>query len=1030
MTVAVQPSFSAGELDPSLHGRVDQVLYYAGLRTAKNMVVNESGGIYNREGSKHIGVIKDEEVGTKLLSFDFGSGDNYVLEMGNRYLRVIRNDAYIEDPDARYVITSITKSAGSTIVRTSSNNSFQNNDQVFIRVTDNVTRRGMPEVANRLFNVRRVSSTRFEIRDPTYKTSIDSSSFENYTSGYTVAKRYEIVTPYSLAEVSELDYFQTGDIIEFVHPKYAIRELSRIGHDDWSFQSKTFHSFDREGVGNLYDAQLSLGRGSGGTITYRFMRGIIVPVVDNVEQSPLLSNNETALSIESVTILANKKVQLIFTNNHSNLSYDTNFEPLFAGSLEGIPYYIDGFIDGTGIASNFIKLRLSNTTISLSGVTYAGANSNYRITAIADGISTSTFSPADYNYTVPTTRIKAYTPVMLDGTRVLRNVFMTVKVNQGSAVVGVTYRVYLAPSTGTKFYFNRDIGPATATNSLSSNSLDANVSTPNSLDGGAKLPQNSVSVVSDLGTLIDNTKVYDLAVGEVLFNTDRSYPGVVGYYYQRTIYGASIDKPDTMFYSGIGDRFDFADDPLVTDDSAFSATLASSQVNQILSIVPLSGIIVLTKDSQWLVEPAQGSAFSARAIKQDRKLNIGAELIKPSVYDNNVVFVRKGARTLFSISYDDNSGTYVPINLSLLSKHLFRASKIINTATFHDQFQRIVTVLKNGKIAHLTINLGQELLAWTRWETFGKFVDVHSVTDEGPLYVIVKRRIDGRVRQHVERMTPHRGIIDVRDAFYVDDGLTYDNPININGIVNAATMQVTTAEAHKLEIDDEVIFSDIEWEPDFDDDYTEVQPDQLNHKQFVVKTVPTSTTFTIVEDDGVVVNSTGFNPYVEGGKVRKMTNVLFGLSHLEGVDSKNISVLADGNVLEGLSVGAGGRLDLPASYGRIHAGLRYVCEIETLDFEVQSQGIHGELKSASEIAVRLDNSRGLLYKTTGYDTFQELSSRMFEPYGAPANLMSGDVKLSIPSGWNEALRVTLRQKDPLPMGVLIIAPVFEVQDPE
>lgn len=44
---------------------------------------------------------------------------------------------------------------------------------------------------------------------------------------------YEIETPYAAADLFEINYVQSSDVMTFVHPKYAPRELRRYGATDW-----------------------------------------------------------------------------------------------------------------------------------------------------------------------------------------------------------------------------------------------------------------------------------------------------------------------------------------------------------------------------------------------------------------------------------------------------------------------------------------------------------------------------------------------------------------------------------------------------------------------------------------------------------------------------------------------------------------------------------------------------------------------------------------------------------------------------
>jgi hypothetical protein len=52
---------------------------------------------------------------------------------------------------------------------------------------------------------------------------------------------YEVVTPYLEDDLSELRYVQSADVLTIVHPKYAPRELRRLGPTNWVLQIINFN---------------------------------------------------------------------------------------------------------------------------------------------------------------------------------------------------------------------------------------------------------------------------------------------------------------------------------------------------------------------------------------------------------------------------------------------------------------------------------------------------------------------------------------------------------------------------------------------------------------------------------------------------------------------------------------------------------------------------------------------------------------------------------------------------------------------
>lgn len=96
-TPILQPTFTGGELSPSLYARVDLARYGTSLKTAKNFVVRPYGGVLNRAGFGYVGNIKTQTKRARLLPFVFSTEVAYVLELGEGYMRFIYRGAYVVD---------------------------------------------------------------------------------------------------------------------------------------------------------------------------------------------------------------------------------------------------------------------------------------------------------------------------------------------------------------------------------------------------------------------------------------------------------------------------------------------------------------------------------------------------------------------------------------------------------------------------------------------------------------------------------------------------------------------------------------------------------------------------------------------------------------------------------------------------------------------------------------------------------------------------------------------------------------------
>jgi hypothetical protein len=166
-------------------------------------------------------------------------------------------------------------------------------------------------------------------------------------------------------------------------------------------------------------------------------------------------------------------------------------------------------------------------------------------------------------------------------------------------------------------------------------------------------------------------------------------------------------------------------------------------------------------------------------------------------------------------------------------------------------------------------------------------------------------------------------------------------------------------------------------------------------------------------EDVSTIDCRGFTPYEKGGFIRRAISELRGLDHLEG---KMVSILADGNV-EAPQTVVNGSITLPSGpAGRIHVGLPYVSQLESLDVtDVQGQ-LAGRLKSVSKAIFRLNRTRSL-HAGPNLESLTLLKEREFEDYDEPTSFLSGEYFLTVTPEWNTSGGMAVQQSDPLPVTI-------------
>jgi hypothetical protein len=97
----------------------------------------------------------------------------------------------------------------------------------------------MTEVNNTTFKVSNKTTNTFELQDVD-GNNINSSSFTTYSSAGVANRIYQITTEYTTAQLFDLKFAQSADVMYLCHPDHEPMKLSRTGHTSWSLTEVDF----------------------------------------------------------------------------------------------------------------------------------------------------------------------------------------------------------------------------------------------------------------------------------------------------------------------------------------------------------------------------------------------------------------------------------------------------------------------------------------------------------------------------------------------------------------------------------------------------------------------------------------------------------------------------------------------------------------------------------------------------------------------------------------------------------------------
>jgi len=286
MTETIQRSFTSGEISPSLQSRADTVKYATGLNLCENFFVKAQGGVYSRPGFRYINALDDQTKKGVLKRFVFNTEQTYMLAFEHMKVRVIKDGGFVLK---QATITGVTQANPAVVTAA---NTFANGEQVTIT---NVV--GMTELNGNTYTVANVTANDFEL------SGVDSTAFTAYVSDGDVVSDaiFELATSYTEAQLPNLGFTQSADVMTIVHPDHDPRNLNRLGDSDWTL---TVIDYTPSVTAPTISSVVAVGTGAG---TYNKTYDYVVTAVDGDGVESLASSN-VSLTTPSLSTTAGIRI--------------------------------------------------------------------------------------------------------------------------------------------------------------------------------------------------------------------------------------------------------------------------------------------------------------------------------------------------------------------------------------------------------------------------------------------------------------------------------------------------------------------------------------------------------------------------------------------------------------------------------------------------------------------------------------------------------------------------------------------------
>lgn len=253
-----------------------------------------------------------------------------------------------------------------------------------------------------------------------------------------------------------------------------------------------------------------------------------------------------------------------------------------------------------------------------------------------------------------------------------------------------------------------------------------------------------------------------------------NYPAAVSYFQQRRIFAGTKNEPQKIWMTRSGTESDMSYSIPSRDDDRIEIRVAAREANRIRHIVPMTNLLVMTNAAEWHVGTQNSDILTSSTISVDPQSYNGASNVQPVIVNASLIYCAARGGHVRELAYARDAGGFVSGDLSMRAPHLFDRREIVDMAYGKAPYPLLWFVSDDGRLLGNTYVPEQEIGAWHRHDTDGRFESCAVVAEghEDVLYVIVRREVNGQAKRYVERLES-RAFDKAEDAFFVDSGLTY-----------------------------------------------------------------------------------------------------------------------------------------------------------------------------------------------------------------------------------------------------------------
>jgi hypothetical protein len=562
---------------------------------------------------------------------------------------------------------------------------------------------------------------------------------------YDVLVHYGTATavPYLSAEINQIQFSQSADVLFLTHPNHPLAKLSRYGATDWRYEQVSLvygpyldQAPDDQNTSLTLDAATVTDRATLTSSEADFVASVANNIVQYLYSGQKVlgrvvtktSDYEVVIEpLEDRCLTLSKEVYSpgLYTSWNSTTGVP-NYNPTITGSSVNVAFSATSVVTQETVGN---YLRFSGKTgayywMLVSGIDNITEQGAYGI--IAKG--------------------NILTVTLPNGTLTRKDRTITATLTSSTAAffdttndVGRKYRLV----------FDDQVVHATTNDTVTPTTTVMSVTLhrplPLSQEGAARI---------QLGTTNDWNK------GAFYVGNN---PSTLAFHEGRLCLASSTLQPQSLWMSKSADFTNFgatSDELIVSDDSAITVTMDSDTVNQIMWLSSRAVLLVGTAGGEWQItgassrEPITPTNISAR-----NQTSFGSEFIKAISLGSATLYLQKAGHKLRQMVYNYQIDQHESTDLTVFSDHILRDHDGgIGMAYQQLPDPRIFIPMADGQLAVLLYDADQQVYAWSRHVLGGggKVESLSTVrrTTKFDSYLVVGRTVNGTYYRTIEHIDP------------------------------------------------------------------------------------------------------------------------------------------------------------------------------------------------------------------------------------------------------------------------------------